>query len=181
MNDDFKQLGFDMKRQWIRTLEQLEDFMSEGGEFPQIMARLQKQTKETNKKSLKDVLKMKAEAIRDLQQDDLSKNKIIKISPKETLINQKLITTGSDDTVQYLVVIAVFSLADKNGFCSYEKIEEFLESNGQTKKSGRAMNKRILTALAGAGRFIKTEGGNRNITDNIKIISGKGVQLQRNM
>lgn len=175
--NDWQKIGLDLAMLQLYTLEELEVFISKGGGLEELEKTLKNDIQKVRAKGSVDLAKMKKDAIRKLSKNELVKDKVIDIDSKRTLVKQQLVRTERKTTIQYHVLMALFLISDEDGFCSYEDIETFLEQSGKSKKTGREMRKRILTAVEGIERFVEINC--EEPTDMIEAIDGKGLRIKK--
>lgn len=119
--------------------------------------------------------------IEKLKENHLLPKQVLIFSEGKFLLYGKTIKIQKIDSHHYLLLRSVIELQDNEGFCSYERIEDFFRSKGLDPLVGDKMRKRIRNALQTALRFYSLPEFISSGSRFIEVREAEGLIIRNNI
>jgi len=116
-----------------------------------------------------------------LKENQLLPKEVLIFSEGNFLLYGKTIKIQKINSQHYYLLRSLLMLQDSEGFCSYEKIEDFLRSQGLSPLAGDKMRKRIRNALQTAVRFYDLPPSISSGFPFLGVRKGKGLMIRNNI
>lgn len=116
-----------------------------------------------------------------LKENQLMPKQVLVFSEAIFLLYGKAVKIQKVNSQHYLLLKSLITLQDSEGFCSYEKIEDFLRSQSLNPLVGEKMRKRIRNALQTAQRFYHLPEFISSGSRFIEVREGKGLIIRNNI